>query len=47
MPKKSIIFLEKTYKTQGEFEAFVKNIIYNVIGICNDIKIYIHLITMY
>jgi len=38
MPKNSIIFLEKTYKTQGEFEAFVKNIIYNVIGICNDIK---------
>lgn len=38
MPRKAIIFLEKTYKTQGEFEAFVKNIIYNEIGICNDIK---------
>jgi 5-methylcytosine-specific restriction endonuclease McrA len=39
MPKKNIIiFLEKTYKTQGEFETFVKNIIYNDIGICNDIK---------
>ena len=24
MPRKSIIFLDKTYKTQGEFEAFVK-----------------------
>ena len=38
MPKKPTIFLEKTYKTQGEFERFVKNIIYNNIGICNDIK---------
>ena len=38
MPRKSIIFLDKTYKTQGEFEAFVKNLIYNGIGICDDIK---------
>jgi len=38
MTKKSIIFSGKTYKTQGEFEVFVKNIIYNVIGICNDTK---------
>ena len=35
---KNIIFLEKSFKTQREFEAFVKNIIYEVIGICNDIK---------
>ena len=38
MTKKSIIFSGKTYKTQGEFEVFVKNIIYNIVGICNDIK---------
>jgi len=38
MPRKPIIFLEKTYKTQGEFEAFVKNFIYNEIGICDNIK---------
>ena len=38
MPRKSITFLDKTYKTQSEFEAFVKNLIYNDIGICNDIK---------
>ena len=38
MPRKPIIFLEKLYKSQGEFELFVKNLIYNDIGICNDIK---------
>lgn len=38
MPRKLIIFLDKTYKTQCEFEVFVKNLIYNDIGICNDIK---------
>jgi len=38
MPRKPIIFLDKTYKTQGEFESFVKNLIYNNIGICDDIK---------
>jgi hypothetical protein len=37
MPK-PVIFLQKTYKTQSEFEKFVKNIIYNDIGECNDIK---------
>jgi len=37
MPK-PVIFLQKTYKTQSEFEQFVKNIIYNDIGECNDIK---------
>ena len=35
---KSIIFLDKTYKTQGEFELFVKKVIYDDIGICNDVK---------
>lgn len=38
MPRKSIIFLDKIYRTQGEFETFVKNLIYNEIGVCNDIK---------
>ena len=38
MPRKPIIFLDKTYKTQGEFEAYVKNLIYNEIGMCNDIQ---------
>ena len=38
MPQKPVIFLGKTYKTQGEFELFVKKLIYNDIGICDDIK---------
>jgi len=38
MPRKSIIFLDKTYKSQGEFEVFVRNLIYNEIGLCDDIK---------
>ena len=38
MPGKKIIFLEKTYNTQKEFENYVKNLIYKDIGICNDIK---------
>jgi hypothetical protein len=38
MPRKPVIFLGKTYKTQSEFELFVKNLIYNDIGICDDIK---------
>jgi len=38
MVRKPIEFLGKIYKTQGEFEAFVKNVIYNDIGICSDIK---------
>ena len=37
MPRNSITFLDKTYRTQGEFEIFVKNLIYNDIGVCNDI----------
>ena len=39
MPRNPVIFLDKTYKTQGEFEAFVKNLIYNEIGICDDIEV--------
>ena len=38
MPRNPIILLGNTYKTQGEFKAYVKNLIYNDIGICNDIK---------
>lgn len=38
MPRKTIIFLNKIYKKQKDFELFVKNLIYNDIGICNDIK---------
>ena len=38
MPRKPVIFLDKTYKTQGEFELFVKKIIYDDIGLCNDVK---------
>jgi len=38
MPQKSVIFLGTIYKTQSEFELFVKNLIYNDIGICDDIK---------
>ena len=35
---KPVIFLGKIYRTQGEFELFVKRLIYDDIGICNDIK---------
>lgn len=38
MPKKPVNFLNKQYKTQGEFEKFVKQTIYNDIGICYDVK---------
>jgi hypothetical protein len=38
MSRVPIVVLEKIYKTQAEFEAFVKNLIYNDIGICDDIK---------
>ena len=38
MPRKPVIFLGKTYKTQTEFELFVKKIIYDDIGVCDDIK---------
>lgn len=38
MTRKPVYFLNKQYKTQGEFEKFVKQIIYNDIGICFDVK---------
>ena len=38
MPRKPVTFLNTEYKTQGEFEKYVKKIIYEDIGICNDIK---------
>ena len=38
MPRKPVTFLNTEYKTQGEFENYVKKIIYKDIGICNDIK---------
>ena len=38
MPRKPVIFLDKIYKTQGEFELFVKKVIYDDIGLCNDVK---------
>jgi hypothetical protein len=39
MPRsKPVEFMGKIFKTQGEFEKYVKNIIYDEVGICNDIK---------
>ena len=38
MPRKPVIFLGRTYKTQSDFEVFVKKVIYNDIGVCYDIK---------
>ena len=38
MTPKPVTFLNTEYKTQGEFEKYVKKIIYEDIGICNDIK---------
>lgn len=38
MTRKPLTFLNTEYKTQGEFEKYVKKIIYEDIGICNDIK---------
>ena len=38
MTRKHIIFFDTIYKTQAEFETFVKNLIYFEIGICNDVK---------
>ena len=35
---KPVIFLDKTYKSQKDFEKYVKQLIYEEIGICNDIK---------
>ena len=38
MTRKPVIFLGKTYKTQYEFQLFVKNVIYHDINLCNDVK---------
>lgn len=38
MPRKPVVFLDKEYKTQGEFEKYVRKIIYDEIGICYDVK---------
>ena len=38
MPRKPVTFLNTEFKTQGDFEKYVKKIIYEDIGICNDIK---------
>ena len=39
MPRKSLIFLGTEYATQKDFELYVKTLIYNIIGVCDDIKI--------
>lgn len=38
MNRRPIMFLGKIYKTQTEFEQYIKTLLYNDIGICNDIK---------
>lgn len=38
MPKKPVIILDKIFPTQKDFEIYVRKIIYEDIGICNDIK---------
>ena len=38
MPRKPVTFLNTEFKTQGEFGKYVEKIIYEDIGICNDIK---------
>lgn len=38
MARKPVIFLGKKYKTQGEFQNYVKKIIYEDIGKCDDVK---------
>ena len=37
MPRKQVSFMDKTYRTKGEFKKFVTSIIYGV-GVCSDIK---------
>jgi hypothetical protein len=39
MPRNQVILLGKVYKTQTEFSNFVKNFIYNEIGLCDNVKI--------
>lgn len=38
MPRKLILFLDQTFPTQKSFEHYVKNLIYNNIGECDDIE---------
>ena len=38
MPSKPVKIKGKTFKSQKEFKIYVKQIIYDEIGICNDIK---------
>ena len=38
MPRKPVDFMGKTYKSQTDFEKYVKHLIYEVIGPCDDIK---------
>ena len=39
MPRKKITLFGKTYKTQKDFEKYVKKIIYDVVGCCKDIRV--------
>ena len=38
MPRKPVVFLDNNYKTQGDFEKYVKKLIYEEIGVCHDVK---------
>ena len=38
MPRKPVTFLNTVFESQTEYRKYVKKIIYNDIGICNDIK---------
>ena len=38
MPRKPVTFMGKLYKTQGEFEKYVRKVIYEDIGPCLDIQ---------
>jgi 5-methylcytosine-specific restriction endonuclease McrA len=38
MPRKPILFLQQSYKTQNDFELFVKKVIYDDIGVCDDVR---------
>lgn len=38
MPRNQVVFLDKIYKTQREFEEYVKKLLYDEIGVCLDVK---------
>ena len=38
MPRNPVVFLDNNYKTQRDFEQYVKKLIYEEIGVCHDIK---------